>query len=97
MRLSAVLQMRKPFLQNGYMRAVSKVMRLLTLKPIKEVEFQFDPFTGNIRSARQAMIYLLGEKIQRTNPTIDIRTKAGEVSRNVKTLELHLSVKDAPI
>ncbi|OQV25314.1 hypothetical protein BV898_00997 [Hypsibius exemplaris] len=74
MRLTLTL-MRKPFLHFGYNRAVSKVLRFLSLKPIKAVEFQLDPFTGNVKSIREAMRYLQGVKILRTNPTIEFRAK----------------------
>ena len=65
--------LRKPHLPFGYTRAVAKVLRLLTLKPIKEFHFQFDPFTGNAQSLREVMFMLQTKKILRTNPQAEFK------------------------
>ena len=73
MRLTSLLN--KPLLRNGYERAVAKVMRLMSLKPINEIHFTFDPFTMNIKSAREAMMFLSSEKLLESNPRMEVRTK----------------------
>ncbi|GAV03975.1 hypothetical protein RvY_14328 [Ramazzottius varieornatus] len=73
MRLTPLLN--KPTLRHGYERAVSKVLKLISLKPINEIQFTVDPFTMNIKSARESMTYLSADKVLESNPRLEVRTK----------------------
>lgn len=72
MRLSLVRL--KPYLPGGYGRRIAKLIRLMNLKPITDLHFQFDPFTRNTDSAREALFHLSAEKVQLSNPLIQIKT-----------------------
>ncbi|XP_055328318.1 uncharacterized protein LOC129581342 [Paramacrobiotus metropolitanus] len=73
MHLGSVLM--RPMVETGYARRIAKLVRIINLKPVDELHFQFDPFfDGKVESIREALRQVSAEKIQRSNPRIDIKT-----------------------
>ncbi|BES92348.1 unnamed protein product [Nesidiocoris tenuis] len=51
----------------GLLSAVSKELRTLSLKPVKRVIFQFDPFHEKVEQTRLLMYYLNSKRVNKTN------------------------------
>lgn len=51
----------------GYWGAISKQLKVLSLKPVKKVVFKFDPFLAEAKETRDFMFQLATPKIRNTN------------------------------
>ncbi|XP_011311399.1 39S ribosomal protein L53, mitochondrial [Fopius arisanus] len=58
----------------GPIAAVVKQLKIMSLKPVKTITVQFDPFYKNVKETRQFLHYISGPKILRTNLTCNLKT-----------------------
>ncbi|KAG0726742.1 39S ribosomal protein L53, mitochondrial [Chionoecetes opilio] len=58
----------------GIFSALAKQCSLLSLKPVKKIEFTFDPFAENAVVVRNALDYFHQGKVRDTNPNCVVKT-----------------------
>ncbi|XP_015114290.1 39S ribosomal protein L53, mitochondrial [Diachasma alloeum] len=69
--------------------AISKQLKMMSLKPVKTITVQFDPFYEKIKETRQFLHYISGPKILRTNLTCNLKTNiVGDRSEPTVTCDL---------
>ncbi|XP_063993085.1 large ribosomal subunit protein mL53 [Diachasmimorpha longicaudata] len=75
--------------RGGPLAAISKQLKLMTLKPVKTITVQFDPFYEKIKETRQFLCYISGRKVQRTNLGCNVKTNiVGDRSEPLVTCDL---------
>ncbi|XP_054269335.1 39S ribosomal protein L53, mitochondrial-like [Macrosteles quadrilineatus] len=58
----------------GITSAIAKETRKLSLKPVKRIVFQFDPFVEESKHTRDFMYYLQSKKVIKTNPNCVVKS-----------------------
>ncbi|KAK8386292.1 hypothetical protein O3P69_010763 [Scylla paramamosain] len=58
----------------GVFSALAKQTKLLNLKPVKRIDFTFDPFADNAIVVRDTLNYFYQEKVRDTNPKCLLKT-----------------------
>ncbi|XP_046383896.1 39S ribosomal protein L53, mitochondrial [Ischnura elegans] len=58
----------------GLVSAITKQLKNVNLKPVKQISVAFDPFHHNAASIRDFLFYIASPKVLQTNPNCRLKT-----------------------
>ncbi|XP_003741693.1 39S ribosomal protein L53, mitochondrial [Galendromus occidentalis] len=56
-------------------RTLFTTLKNMQLRPVKRMNFQFDPFHPQVSSIRDCLFHMNGEKLRLTNPSCSMKTE----------------------